>query len=161
LGASATALSALGMLQLGLYAAMQVPVGVLLDRFGTRRMVTAGALVMAVSQAVLGVADDVPTAVAARALLGVGDAMTFISVLRLIPAWFAPQRAPVLTQLTGLLGGLGQVAASYPLVALLAGPEDGRGARPGRRRLHGARRAGHPRARAARAAAAGAPGAPG
>ncbi len=122
LGAGAAELSLLAVLQLGLYAAMQVPVGLLLDRFGTRVLVTAGALVMACGQAVLAVADDVPTAVAARALVGVGDAMTFISVLRLVPAWFAPRQVPVVTQMTGLLGQSGQVAASFPLVALLAGP---------------------------------------
>lgn len=122
LGASAAELSLLAVLQLVVYAAMQVPVGALLDRFGTRTMVTGGALVMGVGQAALALADTVPEAVAARALVGVGDAMTFISVLRLVPAWFAPAQAPVLTQCTGLLGQLGQVAAAYPLVALLAGP---------------------------------------
>jgi MFS family permease len=121
LGAGAAELSLLAVLQLGLYAAMQVPVGVLLDRFGTRAMVTTGALVMATGQAVLAVADDVPTAVAARALVGTGDAMTFISVLRLVPAWFGPRQVPVVTQMTGLLGQLGQVAAAFPLVALLTG----------------------------------------
>ena len=121
LGASAAELSLLAVLQLGLYAAMQVPVGVLLDRFGTRAMVTTGALVMATGQAVLAVAGDVPTAIAARALVGTGDAMTFISVLRLVPAWFSPRQVPVVTQMTGLLGQLGQVAAAFPLVALLTG----------------------------------------
>jgi nitrate/nitrite transporter NarK len=43
--------------------------------------------------------------------------MTFISVLRLIPAWFPVQRAPLVTQLTGLLGQAGQVVAAFPLVA--------------------------------------------
>lgn len=48
--------------------------------------------------------------------------MTFIAVLRLIPAWFPARRVPVLTQLTGLLGQLGQVASTIPLVAVLSGP---------------------------------------
>jgi len=45
--------------------------------------------------------------------------MTFISVLRLVGFWFAPRQAPVITQLTGIVGQLGQVAAAYPLVTLL------------------------------------------
>jgi hypothetical protein len=48
--------------------------------------------------------------------------MTFISVLRLVAVWFPPARVPLLTQLTGILGQLGQIAAAYPLVALLQGP---------------------------------------
>src|SRR3712207_7740869 len=55
-----------------------------LDRFGSRRMITAGALVMAAGQLVLATADTVPGAVAARVLVGTGDAFTFISVLRLV-----------------------------------------------------------------------------
>jgi MFS family permease len=45
--------------------------------------------------------------------------MTFISVLRLVGLWFAPRHIPVITQLTGILGQLGQVAAALPLVAIL------------------------------------------
>jgi MFS family permease len=117
--ATAAALSLFSVLQLAVYASLQVPVGILLDRYGTRVMVAAGALVMAAGQALLGTTTNISMAVLARALVGAGDAMTFISVLRLIPAWFAPKRAPVVTQLTGILGQLGQVAAAYPLVALL------------------------------------------
>ena len=54
-------------------------------------------------------------------LVGAGDAMTFISVLRLVAAWIPPRSVPVVTQLTGILGQLGQVAAAYPMVALLHG----------------------------------------
>ena len=45
--------------------------------------------------------------------------MTFTSVLRLVAAWFPARRVPVVTQLTGLLGQGGQLAAAIPLVALL------------------------------------------
>jgi MFS family permease len=118
-GASAAQLSLFSVLQLAVYASMQVPVGILLDRYGTRVMVAAGGLVMAAGQLLLGSTTSIAVAVVARALVGAGDAMTFISVLRLIPTWFAPRRAPVVTQFTGILGQLGQVAAAYPLVAVL------------------------------------------
>jgi MFS family permease len=58
--------------------------------------------------------------VVARVLVGAGDAMTFISVLRLVPQWFPSRRVPVLTQLTGLVGQLGQILSAVPLAALLA-----------------------------------------
>jgi MFS family permease len=107
--AGASAISLLLVVQLAVYAALQVPVGVALDRFGSRRMILAGALTMAAGQFVLALAGDVPTAVLARILVGAGDAMTFISVLR------------VISLLTGILGQLGSVVAAYPLVALLHG----------------------------------------
>ena len=115
----AAQLGLVSMLQLAVYAAMQVPSGVLLDRFGPRRLVTPGALVMAAGQLVLATSDTVPGAVLARVLVGTGDALTFISVLRLVTVWFPPRRAPVITQVTGIVGQLGQVAATFPLVALL------------------------------------------
>jgi MFS family permease len=117
--AGASAISLFLVLQLAVYAGLQVPVGVALDRFGSRRMILTGALTMAVGQLVLALATDVPTAVAARVLVGAGDAMTFISVLRLVPLWFPGRVVPVVTQMTGILGQLGQIVAAYPLVRLL------------------------------------------
>ncbi|WP_237494707.1 nitrate/nitrite transporter [Modestobacter sp. L9-4] len=117
--AGASAVSLFLVLQLAVYAGLQVPVGIALDRFGSRRMILAGALTMSVGQLVLALATDVPTAVVARVLVGAGDAMTFISVLRLVSLWFPGRTVPVVTQLTGIIGQLGQIAAAYPLVRLL------------------------------------------
>jgi MFS family permease len=117
--AGASAISLFLVLQLAVYAGLQVPVGVALDRFGSRRMILAGAVTMAMGQLVLALATDVPTAIAARVLVGAGDAMTFISVLRVIGMWFPGPTVPLITQLTGIFGQLGSIAAAYPLVALL------------------------------------------
>lgn len=118
----ASVLSTFSVVQLLTYALMQVPVGVLLDRFGARVLVAGGAAVMASGQALLALTHDPGGALLARILVGGGDAMTFISVLRLIPAWFPARRVPLMTQLTGQLGQLGQVVSTIPLVAALAGP---------------------------------------
>jgi MFS family permease len=119
--AGASAISLFLVVQLAVYAALQVPVGVALDRFGSRRMILAGALTMAAGQLVLALASDVPTALVARVLVGAGDAMTFISVLRVVSLWFPGRTVPLITQLTGILGQFGSVVAAYPLVALLHG----------------------------------------
>jgi MFS family permease len=118
-GASAVALFL--VVQLAVYAALQVPVGIALDRLGSRWMLVGGAVTMAAGQLVLAIATDVPTAVAGRVLVGAGDAMTFISVLRVVALWFPGTRVPLITQVTGLAGQLGSVAAAFPLVALLHG----------------------------------------
>jgi MFS family permease len=117
--AGASVISLFLVLQLVVYAGMQVPVGVALDRFGSRNLILAGALTMAAGQATLALAGDVPTAIAARVLVGAGDAMTFVSVLRVVGFWFPGRTVPLITQLTGILGQFGQIAAAYPLVALL------------------------------------------
>jgi MFS family permease len=118
----AGALASFAVLQLLVYAGLQVPVGLLLDRFGSLRLVVTGAIVMASGQAVMATTHSIGGAVAARVLVGAGDAMTFISVLRLVPQWFPARRVPVLTQMTGLVGQAGQVLSAVPLAAVLAGP---------------------------------------
>ena len=115
-------LSTFVVLQLLVYALLQVPVGMLLDRYGARRLIVLGALAMSVGQLVLALATGLPAAYLARALVGAGDALTFISVLRVLNAWFPPRRAPLVTQLTALVGQLGQVLSAVPLLLLLRGP---------------------------------------
>ena len=119
--ASPGVLSAFVVLQVIVYAAAQVPAGVLLDRFGSRTMIVAGAGLMALGQLALALTTSLPLAIGARAVVGLGDAVTFISVLRLVPHWFAPRRVPLLTQLTGICGQLGQVLSAIPFLALLTG----------------------------------------
>ncbi|MCR2783686.1 MULTISPECIES: MFS transporter [unclassified Microbacterium] len=115
----ASTLSMFAVIQLGVYGAMQIPVGLMLDRYGARPLITAGMALMAVGQLVMAVSPNVGVAIAARMLLGAGDAAVFPSVLRLIATWFPSQRGPVMVQLTGILGQLGQIAAIVPLAALL------------------------------------------
>ncbi|NED51071.1 MFS transporter [Micromonospora aurantiaca] len=116
---NAAALATFSVAQLAVYAVMQVPVGVLLDRYGSRRLLLAGGTLMVAGQVMFAVAGDVPLAVAARVLVGLGDAMTFISVLRIVAFWFPGRRNPLLVQLTGTVGQLGAVLGAVPLVLLL------------------------------------------
>ncbi len=119
--ASPTALSTFVVLQVIVYAGAQVPAGLLLDRFGSKALIVSGAALMASGQLVLAFTESLPAAIGARAVLGLGDAFTFISVLRLVPHWFTPRQVPLLTQLTGICGQLGQVLSAIPFFALLTG----------------------------------------
>ncbi|MCW2801510.1 MAG: transporter, partial [Aeromicrobium sp.] len=103
------------MLQLMVYAGMQIPVGLLVDRFGPRRVLLTGAVTLTLAQAGFAFADTYAWAIVARLFVGVGDAMTFICVLRLVNTWFAPRRVPLMTQLTGVLGQLGAIIAAVPM----------------------------------------------
>ncbi|SIT75644.1 nitrate/nitrite transporter [Microbacterium sp. RU33B] len=117
--ADASTLSMFAVLQLGVYGAMQIPVGLLLDRYGARPIITIGMALMAVGQLAMAFSPNVGIAIAARMILGAGDAAVFPSVLRLIATWFPAQRAPVMVQLTGIVGQSGQIIAIVPLAALL------------------------------------------
>lgn len=117
--ASASILATFSVVQLLVYAGLQVPVGALTDRLGSRRMIATGAVLMAGGQAVLAFATSTPMGFVGRVLVGAGDAMTFISVLRLLPTWFPPRLNPLLSQVTAGIGQLGQIVSLVPFAALL------------------------------------------
>jgi len=116
LDVGAAGLSVLAMCQLLVYAGMQVPVGMLVDRLGSKRMLVLGAVVMACGELVFALAGGLLPGIAGRALIGCGDAMTFISVIRLVRLSFPARRNPLMVQLTGLLGQLGAIASAVPLI---------------------------------------------
>ncbi|BBX15691.1 MFS transporter [Mycolicibacterium duvalii] len=119
-GAGPGLLSTFVVLQVVVYAGAQVPAGLLLDRFGSKALIIAGAALMSCGQLTLALTESLPVALGARAVVGLGDAVTFISVLRLVPYWFSPRRVPLVTQLTGICGQLGQVLSAVPFLALLS-----------------------------------------
>ncbi len=113
-GADASALSMFAVIQLFVYGAMQIPVGLLLDRFGARPMIAIGMVLMAVGQLVMAFADAVGIGILARVLIGAGDAAIFPSVLRVIATWFPAQRAPLLVQLTASSASSARSSRSSP-----------------------------------------------
>ena len=117
--ATASILSVFTVVQLLVYAGLQIPVGVLVDRFGPRLLIAAGAALMVAGQLQLATADSVGGGILGRSLVGAGDALTFISVLRLLPVWFSGRQIPVLTQWTGVIGQLGQIASAVPFAFVL------------------------------------------
>ncbi|MGW4592017.1 MFS transporter [Amycolatopsis thermoflava] len=117
----ATGLAAFSVVQLVLYALLQVPVGAAADRFGPRRLLALGMALMAAGSIVFALATAYPAAMAGRALIGAGDAFLFVNVLRLAHNWFPGRRYALVAALTGMIGGLGQLIATAPLAALLTG----------------------------------------
>jgi nitrate/nitrite transporter NarK len=117
---SASALSTFSLLQLLVYAGMQIPVGLLVDRWGTRRVLMLGAVLFTTGQLGFALAESYPFALACRALLGCGDALTFISVLRLGTRWFPPRRSPFVAQLAGLVGMTGNLVTTLVLARVLS-----------------------------------------
>jgi sugar phosphate permease len=114
------ALGVFTVLQIGVYASMQIPTGLLVDRFGPRRVLTAAALLMGAGQLLFALAPDYPTALIARGVIGFGDAMTFVSVLRLVAAYYPAGRYATITAVTATLGMVGNLVATVPLTLLLA-----------------------------------------
>jgi len=90
--ADASTLSLIAVVQLFIFSAMQIPVGLLLDRFGARPIIVTGMIVLSMGQLTMAFSENTPTALIARLLLGAGDAAIFPSALRVISTWFPAQR---------------------------------------------------------------------
>ena len=118
-GVDASRLAVFTAVQVGVYALAQIPVGLAIDRFGARRTMVIGALVMAVGQITLALTASYPIAILARVLIGAGDASAFLSAMRLLPAWFPLKVTPLFTQLTAGLGQIGQFVSAVPFLMLL------------------------------------------
>lgn len=115
----ASRLAVFTSVQVGVYACAQIPMGMLIDRFGARRMLVVGALLMGVGQVLLGVTSSYPVAILGRVIVGTADATAFLSVMRILPAWIPIRKTPVFTQLTGGLGYVGQFMSAVPFSLLL------------------------------------------
>lgn len=76
--ATAAALSMMTTLQLVVYAVLQIPVGVLIDRLGPRILIIAGLVFMAGGQALLAFAPHLSGAIVGRIFVGAGDAAVFV-----------------------------------------------------------------------------------
>jgi MFS family permease len=116
---SSAQLATFTMVQLLVYATMQIPVGAMLDRVGAKKLLVTGVTLMTGGQFAFAFAGTFGAGVAARVLVGMGDAMIFISLVQLVALWFPPARTAMITQLTGVLGQLGALAATAPLSAAL------------------------------------------
>jgi sugar phosphate permease len=116
---AAAALSSLTVVQLIVYAALQVPVGVAVDRVGPRTLIALGAALMLVGQVTLALAPNLAIAVVGRVLVGGGDAFTFISAIRLLASWFHGRSLPIASQWLGTIGQFGQVLSALPFSLLL------------------------------------------
>ncbi len=114
-------LALFAFIQVAVYAAAQVPAGLFVDRYGARTMLLISCALLGMGQLALALVTNLPLAIAARVLVGVGDAIVFVGVVALIPRWFPPGRVPMTTQVALIFGQLGQVLSALPFAALLHG----------------------------------------
>src|SRR3990167_8407445 len=102
------------------YILMQIPVGLTVDRFKIRYLLTSMSILTAIGCCVFGAADGLAMASFARLLIGFSAAFAFISALRLDTSWFPSSMLGLLAGLTQALGMLGASAGQAPLSFLVA-----------------------------------------
>ena len=114
-GIAATELSLFTVVQLTVYAGMQVPVGVGSISWADNHAGNPVQIAHRDGQVACACVTCFPAAGGARALMGAGDSMVFVSVIRLVVIWFTPKQSALVPQMTGQIGQLGGIAAAAPL----------------------------------------------
>src|SRR5579872_555736 len=97
------------------YVAMQIPVGVLVDSWGARRLLIWGSVSAALGTFIFGATHDFAIACAGRALVGGATAVGWLVVLKLATHWFPSHRFAMLTGLGLFFGNIGALGAQVPL----------------------------------------------
>jgi len=101
------------------YILMQLPVGLIVDRYSIRWILTLMSLITAFGCVVFGLADTLFTASIGRMLIGFSAAFAFVCALRLATSWFPPAMLGLLAGFTQALGMLGAAAGETPVSFLV------------------------------------------
>ncbi len=112
---SSTVLGTLAATYFYVYTVLQIPVGVLADTLGPRKILAAGSAIAAAGSLLFALAPVWEVAAVGRTLVGIGVSVAFIAVLKLSAVWFTPQRFATLAGVTMFAGNLGAVVAGAPL----------------------------------------------
>ena len=101
------------------YAGMQIPVGVLIDRFGARLLLTIASLICAIGCLFFSMATSFSYAIIGRTLIGFGSAFAVVGCLSLAAHWFPPKRFAFLTGIMIMIGMIGAASGSMPIAIML------------------------------------------
>lgn len=116
---SAEALGILGGVYFCAYAGMQIPAGVLLDRFGPRKILTFASFVCVIGALSFSLTTQLYAALIARFLIGFGSAFAVVSCLKLAANWFPTTRFALLTGLMLTVGMSGAIGGETPLALMV------------------------------------------
>jgi len=98
---------------------MQIPIGILVDRFGAKVLLVVGAAIMAAGQFTVAFAPSLEYAVVGRMLVGLGDSFTFISMIRMVNGWYSGAKASKIQQYVSTVGQTGQFFSAVPFWFML------------------------------------------
>lgn len=101
------------------YALAQIPVGLLIDRYGTRKLLTFSCLLITVSSFIFAHTHSLEVAKACRLLIGLGSASAFVGCLKIASSWFPANQFGLIVGLTNLLGVTGAMLGGKPIAQIV------------------------------------------
>ena len=101
------------------YLLLQIPVGMVLDRYSTRNILTLAALIVALGCVLFASTPHLEMAIVGRSLMGLGSAFAFVGCLKLSANWFPSRYFAIVVGLTNTLGVLGGISGQLPLAVFI------------------------------------------
>ena len=101
------------------YFFMQIPVGILVDKFNTRNIITTAILICSIGACIFSQASSFPMAILGRIIIGVGAAFSMVGTLKLVTLWFAPKNFALVSSLMMTMAMLGSICGQAPLAHLV------------------------------------------
>lgn len=114
-----TALGVLSSFYYYAYVVLQIPCGIIIDRFGTRRVVTFSTLLCVIGSLFFAYSDTLFLAQFGRFLIGAGSACAFLSCLKIGADWFLPVQFAMIAGLTNVMGTIGGMFSGPPFAFLV------------------------------------------
>ncbi|WP_050419153.1 MFS transporter [Bradyrhizobium tropiciagri] len=103
------------------YTLMQIPAGLLVDRYGVKRVVLVSMIASSLGSAAFALAPNLLDVFAARLIVACGDALVFTALLKLVAQSFADERFGMMSGISQVSGYVGGVIATTPLAAAVSG----------------------------------------
>ena len=119
-GVTAAILGSLSAYYFYAYAAIQIPVGVMVDRWGSRRILALGAATAGLGSLMFATADSLLPAYIGRLLVGAGGGIACVGILKFASMRFRPAKFGLVTGLTSMMGALGAVCGHAPMAFAVA-----------------------------------------
>ena len=116
LHATPVALSSALAVYLWVYAPMQLLVGGLFDRFGTRVLIVVAAAICGAGCLIFALGDSLMAVSISRGMAGLGSAFAFVGAVYVATVWFPPSRLALIAGITTAVGILGEVIGQTPMV---------------------------------------------
>lgn len=119
IGASSSELGMLTATYFLTFAAFQLPLGILLDRFGPRKVEAILLIIAAAGAFLFARAETIAGLICGRALIGFGVSACLMAAFKAYTMWFARERWPLINGFQMAAGGLGALAATSPVQTIL------------------------------------------
>jgi len=112
-------LGTVGAMYLYAYAAFQLPAGLLVDKYGPKKLLVVASLMVTLGSFLFALAPHIYVAYFSRFLIGAGSAFAFVGCLKIGSIWLAASSFPLIVGLTNFCGTLGALSGGMPFSLLI------------------------------------------